>query len=180
VRRLAAAFDVTRQHLVTQWRDTGVDDAFDVRQDDFPMEARLLDPKQSRLARSFDDMLARFVLDPGIDLETMLRAIDRAHDEMRGHGLIEVDRKKKAESLRTVDGAGAGQQHADHRREDRGRQHSLKDAPAELRFPRELLVDVKRVHIAGDLDEPSHVIFGEGFPEGDMLPDFEIFDSRNH
>ena len=136
--------------------------------------------KQSRFARPFDDVLAGFVLDPGFDLEAVLRAIDRAYDEMRGHRLAEVDRKQELEGLRPVDGAGPGQQHPDHRGEDRRGQHSLKDAAAKLRFARELFVDVKRIHVAGDLDEAPHVIFGKRLAEADMLPNFKVLDPRNH
>src|SRR5438094_5149535 len=121
-------------------------------------------------------MLARFILDPSLDLQAVLRAIDGAHDEMRGHRFVQVDRQEELERLRPIDGAGAGQQHPHHRGEDRRRQHSLKDPAAELRFAREFFVDVKRIYIAGDFDEAPHVLFGKFLAEADMLADVKILD----
>jgi hypothetical protein len=135
--------------------------------------------KQPRFAGPFDDVFAGFVLDPGFDFQAMPGAIDGAHHEMRGHGVADVDRKEKPDRLRPIDCAGPRQQHAHHRREDRRRQHSVNDAAAELRSRRELVVDVKRIRVPGDLDEPLHVFVREGLTEAGRLPGLEVFDPRD-
>jgi len=50
------------------------------------------------------------------------------------------------------------------------------EAAAELRSRRELVVDVKRIRVSGDLDEPPHVFVRKGLAESDMLPGLEVFD----
>ena len=90
-----------------------------------------------------------------------------------------MHRAQKFDRLRPIDCAGSRQQHADHRREDRRGEHPVQHASAELRLRRERLVDVQRIHIAGDLDEAPHVVFSEGLREGDVLSDFEVVDARD-
>src|SRR5712692_8448487 len=135
--------------------------------------------KQPRFAGPFDDALAGFVLDPGVDFQAMPGAVDGADDETRGDGVAYVDREQEPDRLRPVDRAGPWQQHAHHRREERRRQHSVNDAAAELRSRRELLVDVQRVRVSGDLDEPLHVFVREGLSEAGMLSGLEVFDPRD-
>src|SRR4051794_32954080 len=101
----------------------------------------------------------------------MLRAIDGAYDEMRGDSVADVHWEQKANRLRAIDRAGTGEEHADHGREDRRGQHAVNDARTELRLRRKGFVDVQRVHVTGDVDEPLHVGFGERLGEGDVLSD---------
>ena len=57
----------------------------------------------------------------------------------------------------------------------------MQDAPAERRARGKLVIDVQRIYIAGDLDESTHIILGEGLNEADVLADFEVFDAcRGH
>ena len=51
---------------------------------------------------------------------------------------------------------------------------------AELRARRKRLVDVQRIHVARDLDEPPHVLLGEGLAERDVLPRLEVVDAGDH
>jgi hypothetical protein len=98
---------------------------------------------------------------------------------MRGHGVANVDREKEPDRLRPVDRARAGQTRAHQRREERRRQHSMKDPAAETRSRRELVVGVKRIRVLRDLDEPPQVIVREGLTESRRLPGLEVFDSRD-
>ncbi len=59
----------------------------------------------------------------------------------------------------------------------------MKHAAAESGFRREVLVDVKRIQVAGDLHESPDVVLGERLAERDVLSDLEVLDpggTRRH
>ena len=53
----------------------------------------------------------------------------------------------------------------------------MDDTAPELRPRGEFVVDMERIRVAGDLDEPPDVLVREGLGEAGMLPDLEVFDS---
>ena len=50
-------------------------------------------------------------------------------------------------------------------------------APSERRGRRKVVIDMQRIHIASDLDEPLDVVVGKRLRERDVLPDFEVVDT---
>jgi len=53
----------------------------------------------------------------------------------------------------------------------------MQDAAAEARLRRERVIDVERIHIGGDGDEPLHVLVREGLRERGVLPRLEVVDA---
>ncbi len=53
----------------------------------------------------------------------------------------------------------------------------MQDAAAEARLCRERVIDVERIHIRGDGDEPLHVLVRERLRERDVLTRLEVVDA---
>jgi len=55
----------------------------------------------------------------------------------------------------------------------------VNDPAAEPRGRREGVIHVKRIRVAGDLDEPANVLVREGLSEARLPAGLEVFDPRD-
>src|SRR5262249_38338459 len=98
--------------------------------------------------------------------------------EMRGHRIGGQERAEKPGCPGAGGRSCARQKGSHHGREERRRQHPLNDPASEPRLRHELVVEVKRIRILGDLGKSPHVFVREGLAEARVLPRLEVFDSR--
>ena len=55
----------------------------------------------------------------------------------------------------------------------------MQNAAAERSARGKVVINVQRIHIAGDLDEPPQIVLRERLREVDVLPKLEVVDARD-
>ena len=82
----------------------------------------------------------------------------------------------KARGRAHEDGAGARQLRAQHRRDEAEDRHAMGDAAAEHGLARKVLVEMHRIHVAGDFAEQLDVALGHGLVEAVAHAGLQVVD----
>src|SRR5690606_6880570 len=78
-----------------------------------------------------------------------------------GHRVVDADGQVELQGLGDGDRARAGQDGADHRRAERGREQAVRDAAAVRGFRRERVVEVHRIEVVRGLGEAANALLGD-------------------
>ncbi len=100
---------------------------------------------------------------------------DLGDDDFRIDGVADPHRRAEVQRLRQIDGPGSRQDRERGGKEAR-RQHAVHDPALEAGRPREVLIEMQRVVIAGEVGEGMHIGIGEGMPIRGLHADGELLD----
>ncbi len=110
-----------------------------------------------------------------LELGALLLGDELGHLDGGDHGVADLHRRLEVQRLRNVDGAGAGELHAEHRRDVGGRQHAVRDALLEHGRCRVVGIDVHGIPIARDIGERRDDVGRHRVAEAGLLADAKVF-----